>query len=519
MGVWGLLETALRRGRWAAPVGVVAIFSALATAPAGAAPALPTTETQDPGLTIGFAEPFHQDQETNGFLLDRSVDAGSHIARIAISWADIEPTQPEHPLDPSDPVYRFDLVDSAVRQAAERGLAVLFTIHDAPLWAARPLASQPGMTLGEPDTQHPDANALGAFATALAKRYSGTYVKQPPTGPPITLPRVSLVEPWNEPNLTGFLSPQWVGKQAYSPELYRLLLNAVYTGYKRIQPDATIIAGATAPAGDPPGGRRMAPLQFLRKLLCLKGRTKLQARPCPNPARFDVLSHHPISPERTPREAALGPDDVTISEMYKLRRMLRAAERQHTVLPAGLTRPVWATEFWWETNLPETIYDSPSERGQARSIADALRLLWEQRIPVALLFQIRDDPDVTGPPRSGWSTGVLFADNTPKLSFEAVRFPFVADRVSRRRVSVWTRSPEAGVLDINAVSKRGTQTMARIPVHPGQVVQTSFRYRGNATFVADIENDQSLPWAAPARRVTLDPTATPTRDSGDDLDG
>ena len=168
MGVWGSLDAALCRGRRAAPAVGVATLLVLFAVPAVASAAVPTKEAANPGLTIGFAEPFHQDEATNGFLLDRSVDAGSSIARIAISWADIEPTEPEHPLDPSDPVYRFDLVDSAVRQAADRGLEVLFTIHDAPLWAARPLPAQPGMTLGEPDTQHPDANALGAFATALA---------------------------------------------------------------------------------------------------------------------------------------------------------------------------------------------------------------------------------------------------------------------------------------------------------------------------------------------------------------
>ena len=88
----------------------------------------------------------------------------------------------------------------------------------------------------------------GSSRTALAIRYSGSFV--PPdssAGPGLPLPRVSLVEPWNEPNLSAFLSPQWINGKPTGPELYRRLLNAVYDGYKSVQPDSTIIAGATGP--------------------------------------------------------------------------------------------------------------------------------------------------------------------------------------------------------------------------------------------------------------------------------
>ncbi len=279
----------------------------------------------------------------------------------------------------------------------------------------------------------PKASALADFATALATRYSGSFVPDPaPSDPtPTALPRVSHVEPWNEPNLTGFLSPQWYDGKPYSIDMYRHLLNVVYKAYKAVQPHATMIAGGTGPNGEVHESRHIAPLMFFRKLLCLT--KKLKAAECPVKARFDVLSHHPISPTTSPYRHAFGTDNATIPDMKKVKRILRAAERHHTTLPAGKHhRRVWATEFWWESNPPTRVYPAPSLRKQALYTEQGLRLLWQQRIPVALLFQVHDSPVLAGPPRIGWATGMLYNDDQPKPSYTAVHFPFVAERKSRK---------------------------------------------------------------------------------------
>src|SRR4029077_16662423 len=84
----------------------------------------------------------------------------------------------------------------AGRAASARHMQVLITVFGAPTWAEgknRPSSAPLG-------TWKPDPHALGQFAQALAKRYSGSFQG---------LPRVSLFEVWNEPNLSVNLTPQW----------------------------------------------------------------------------------------------------------------------------------------------------------------------------------------------------------------------------------------------------------------------------------------------------------------------
>lgn len=74
----------------------------------------------------------------------------------------------------------------------------MFTIYSAPDYAEgadRPATATPG-------SWRPDPAAFGAFAEAVARRYSGAN----------GLPRVRYFEAWNEPNLDVYLAPQQRGK-------------------------------------------------------------------------------------------------------------------------------------------------------------------------------------------------------------------------------------------------------------------------------------------------------------------
>jgi hypothetical protein len=459
--------------------------------------ALLPTSASARGIEVGFADPMYHSRESaeRGKAFRQSVAAGASYARLIVSWRAIARAEPENPKDPFDPAYRFDRLDASIRAATDQGLQVLLTIHSAPEWAERKVPSERSYP-APPGTENPDPRSLRRFAEALARRYSGDAA-----GP--LLPRVTLYEAWNEPNLTGFLSPQWIDGRPRGPRLYRNLLNAVYRGVHAAQPDAKVIAGATAPFG---GGqresRRVRPLRFLRELFCLRGRHSLRPVDGPKPARFDLLSHHPISPEWGPRSGARHPDDATIPQMRAVRRTLRAAERQGTVMPRGRKRELWATEFWWETDPPITLYEAPSERRQARNIADALHLLYRQRVPVALLFQVFDDAEVSGPPREGWGSGVLFSDGARKLAFTAARFPFVATRARPSRVGVWTRAPVAGRLEIVEVRKRrGPRVLTATAVAAGEIFRARVKARGPMRLRARIAGvEQSPAWRVPGRR-------------------
>ncbi len=452
-------------------------------------------------IAIGFADPdFHRGPDERSFLMDEARSVGAGYVREVLSWNRIALTKPADPTDPKDPAYDFRKLDLIVRAAAARGMRVLFTIHAAPSWAEG--APLPGSPPPQKDNggYRPKASALADFATALATRYSGSFVPDPaPSDPvPTALPRVSHVEPWNEPNLTGFLSPQWYDGKPYSIDMYRHLLNVVYKAYKAVQPHATVIAGGTGPDGETVESRHISPLMFFRELLCLT--KKLKAAKCPVKARFDVLSHHPISPTTSPYRHAFGTDNATVPDMKKVKRILRAAERHHTTLPSGEhNRPLWATEFWWESNPPTQVYPAPNLRKQAVYTEQALRLLWQQGIPVALLFQVHDSPVLAGPPRVGWATGMLYNDDQPKPSYTAVHFPFVAERKSHKRIALWARSPAAGKVRIISIRHGQRKRVATLPAGAGGVVHRRIRLRGKTHMVARVGSDESLKMRVPKK--------------------
>ena len=164
--------------------------------------------------------------------------------------------------------------------------------------------------------------------------------------------------------------------------------------------------------------------------------------------------------------------------MKKIRAILRAAERQHTVLPDKKRRPLWATELWWETAPDSPLPNAPDEAHQARYLAEAMKLLWERGVPVALFFQVRDDANVRFPPRTGPANGIFSADDTPKPSFTAMRIPFVATRVGPKVVTAWVRSPADGVLRVRVGKPGNERVLTSRRVTAGQVIKKRLKLRG-----------------------------------------
>ena len=214
----------------------------------------------------------------------------------------------------------------------------------------------------------------------LARRYSGNFRG---------LPRVRYFEAWNEPNLSSYLTPQWVGKRVSSSGLYRKMLNNFYAGVKRVQPHSKVIGGATAPFGDDvghpliPGSPRTRPLVFLRKLFCLKG--SLKPSKCPTKPHLNVLSHHPVNVIASPENSAASPDDVLVADFHKLGKLLHAAERTGHVSPKK-HHQLWATEIWWITKPPNNRIGVPVEK-HARWLEQSLYLLWKQGARVVVNYR------------------------------------------------------------------------------------------------------------------------------------
>lgn len=440
---------------------------------------VPSAEAR--GLRLGFSDSaFAEAPGSRDPWLDRAVASGSDIVRINSSWASMAPARPARPADPADPAYRWETLDGAVKAARARGLDVIIGLAAAPRWAegpGRPAGAGPG-------TWRPAAAPYGAFARALARRYSGSYPDPGRSG--AKLPRVGSYLPWNEPNLSNSITPQWVRRDgrfhASSPVIYRRLLNAFARGVKAVDRRNLVLAGATAPFGDtapddgvPPA--RIPPAQFVRKLLSRR-------------TVFDVLAHHPYS-IRGPRSPALNRDDVSIADLAKLRRPLRRAQRSGRISPRGPKR-LWVTEVSWDSSPPDP--RGVPEARHARWLQEAFYVLWRSGVDTILWFQVRDQ----APEPSFGATnqsGVYLRDGTPKLAQRSFAFPLVIDRRRRSPLRAWTRAPAAGTLVFERRTRRGWRSVARVRVRRHQVILRKVPSAPRGTrFRARVGGATSLAW-------------------------
>jgi hypothetical protein len=438
------------------------------------------------GLTTGFVDYkfLLPDPTTRALWLDRARKEGGEIVRLNVVWRNIAPDPPSNPTDPADPAYRWTSLDRAVRDGAARGLEIMFTVFYAPRWAQGPNRA-PG---AGPGAWEPNPQAYGAFAKALATRYSGSFHDRHGA----LLPHVGVFEAWNEPNQNVYLAPQWTpGNAPNGPTLYRNLLNAFYAGVKSVQSEATVVGGATSPFGDPPGGPRMRPKTFLTHLFCLDG--KLEPA-CGERAHLDVLSHHPISTFGGPGKPPGVYGDIVPENFRLVRRILRAAERAKRVAPSG-HHNLWATEFWWISSPPVppgSPFRTVSPRVQAKEIELTLYLLWRQGATVAINYAVGDpDPSVN----SFTGTGIYFPDGQAKPAATAFRFPFVTHRGSHgKAVVAWGKAPETGKLKIRNHRRGSWRTVKRLNVHAGEVFTTKLGRHAGGTLRGSVGGVTSLSW-------------------------
>jgi hypothetical protein len=463
------------RGCLGLAIAVLGVVGVLASATAGGAAASFRTGLSGPE----YVSPSTPERAT---WLQRALDARAEIIRIGVGWSGIATARPQDPSDPADPAYDWAGVDASISDISDRGLRPLLTIGSAPGYAESgepPPRAMPG-------SWKPNPKAVEGFGRAIATRYSGTFAG---------LPRVRYFQLWNEPNLSLYLSPSYAGRRLVSAGLYRRMLNAFYRGVKSVHPDNLVITGGTAPYGDPPGGKRVRPLIFWRSVFCLRrhGHRYGRARGCSGRAHFDVLAHHPINTAGGPTRSAVNHDDISTPDVGVLRRALRAAERLHTV--AGPRHhQLWATEIWWESDPPDTVRGVPLDT-HARYIEQALYLLWKQGVKVVVNLLVRDAPHDPGDPTDTVEAGLFFEDGSPKPAYEAFRFPFVAERLSRGKLRVWGKSPASGKLVIERRGEGGWEAVQSLQARAGGVFVAVLPLRGAQELRAVVGGESSLVWA------------------------
>jgi hypothetical protein len=385
--------------------------------------------------------------------LDQLRALGVDRIRVTVLWGAIAPqpastTAPAHfaAADPAAyPPQSWVAYDRVVTLAARRGIGVDFDLTaPGPLWA---------MARGAPLPKYanhfaPDPVAFGAFATAVGRRYDGTY-SAPGTG---RLPRVSFWTVWNEPNQPGWLYPQWQpssgGAVMASPRLYRRYAGAAFaalraTGHTPARD--TFLIGELAPEGraattaDTP----IAPLRFLRALYCvddayrpLRG-AAATAVGCPasgdgfvaaNPALFTPsgFAHHPYSFFRPPQVSLSDPDWAPLADLGRLEHAL---DRTFAAYGVSRSLPLYLTEYGYESNPPNPFRGVPLAT-QAAYLDVAQRLAADDpRVRSMSQFLLYDALPNTAFPRGSeryWSTfqtGLLFANGAPKPALAAYALP------------------------------------------------------------------------------------------------
>lgn len=319
-------------------------------------------------LTVGL----HDDQlpatpvEQIPARLDRIAQSGVTIARVDVRWADVAPSKPTDPRNPSDPAYRWGPLDAIVDGLATRRVAPLVTLAGTPGWA--------NGNQGPEWAPNPDDYA--AFVRALITRYRGSGHGT-----------VSLLEPWNEPNNSLSFMPQWTGSDAdatvASAGLYADLVARARAEVDAVAPDIAIVgvSAADIPASAPPAGG-VGVVEFLQAL-------------APEALDVDAVSQHlrPVAAPNAPADA--------IPSFATLPRLLTEIDR---VAPDA---PLLVTEVGYAT--PPGVL---TEADQATYVTQALeRLAANPRVRLVVWSTVQDTSDrldgllrADGSEKAAWAT-------------------------------------------------------------------------------------------------------------------
>jgi hypothetical protein len=407
---------------------VVLALSASVPAGAGAAASLETGVADDAAV-LHESDPLRAAQTVAAWR-----DAGIDDVRLFAHWAAISPRPTDgrlpagfDPANPGDPQYDWRALDRAVDLVRGAGMSVTLSVTGpGPLWGtANPAAGNARL--------RPLPDLFARFARAVAARY-GT--------------RVDRYIVWNEPNLPLWLQPQFTCRgrtcTPASPHLYRRLVRAAAPAIHAADPNARVLVGALAPAGQNPRSRNaiMRPLTFLRALGCVDRRAQRDRRgACRGfqPAAAEGIAYHPHGVRRAPDAVDPQPDEAGLADLPRLEALLDAIQRANGLRNTlGRTRrfDLYLTEYGYQTNPPDRVVGVRLER-QAKWLQQGAYLAWrDPRVRNLTQYVWRDERLGFG--GAGWQSGLRFVDDRPKPALRGFPQPFWADQtIARGTVRLW----------------------------------------------------------------------------------
>lgn len=208
-------------------------------------------------------------------------------------------------LQPGEDTFNWAGADRTIDMARHQGLTVIARLGIVPAWA-RPKPTERATPLEYLDPEHYDAFAR--FVGLFAARYKG---------------RVSMIIPWNEPNLAF----EWGGRKV-SPAEYVQFLRKVYAAAHAANPDVMILGGALAPTlAGADSADALNDLTFLRGMYEAGGS-----------AYFDALAIHSYG-FTLPEEDPPAPDRLNFRRFELLLGIMRDF--------GDGKKPVYITETGW----------------------------------------------------------------------------------------------------------------------------------------------------------------------------
>jgi hypothetical protein len=409
---------------------------------------------------------------------------GVHSMRLVLYWHDVAP-DPDSRVKPkfdetSPSSYNWGAYDAVIDGIKQRGWSLLLTVSGpVPRWA----------TNGARDTlTRPSPSEFGKFVRAVAAHYGS---------------KVDTWSIWNEPNQPQFLLPQYSpSHKPLSPMIYRNLYLAAQRGLRDAGlTNARVLLGETSPRGT---GKVVAPLRFLRGVLCLDDRyhriagsgcTKLQA---------SGYAHHAYTTGQGPSFRPPQPNDVTIGVLGRLTSALGKAARAGAI---NGNLPLYLTEFGIESKPDPIRGVSLQQQSEYRAISE--RIAYDNpRVVAFSQYLLRDDLPRPGVPKieryPGFETGLFTSAGKPKPSYDGFRLP-LAVRRGKSKVSIW-----------GLVRPAGGSTTATIEVRSGgkgpfrTLTTVRTNARGYFTKTAGLVKNRQwrLVWTAPDGTIFR---GTPTR--------
>lgn len=395
----------MSRGLLSVALGLAVGAAAAVLALAGADGGVVATAAPEKAFFVGFSEDAIKFAPEGVAPVARALGAGGF--RITLLW---EPGQRTVGADDS----------RALAQAvdAARGMRIVLAVY-----------AESGA--GTPHTSE-DQDAYCAYVGDALARH----------------PQIRDVVIWNEPNKSHFWRPQFnADGSSAAPEAYARLLARCWDVMHAVRSDANVVAPATSPRGndrpDASSNVSHSPGNFIRKLgeaYRAMGRQK---------PLFDTVGHHIYgehSAERPWKQHRLS-TTIGLGDWSELMQALwDAFDRTGQPIPGECSGArcvgIWYMEAGYQTTVDEHkagLYvgrvnekypipdwgggepstatpgeDSPAP-DQATQITDAVRLAYCQPYVEAFFnFLLVDEARL-----EGWQSGALWADRTPKDSYQA----------------------------------------------------------------------------------------------------